>query len=122
MLILLFGDVAKPVGLVLNPKDPRKSFVIFPDSEYVSDILKLADTPKWVGTHMNLTIDRPRVEVIPIIVKLLEDKALEEGKEYEYIPIKELVAKGSAQFSTPRKEEETVGPQLVEKIKSLQTA
>ena len=47
---------------------------------------------------MNLTIDRPRVEVIPIVVKLLEDKALEEGEEYEFIPIEELVAKGSAQF------------------------
>ena len=86
-VILLFGDVARPVGLVLNHNNPRECFVIFPDSEYVPDILKLADSPKWVGTNMNLTIDRPRVEVIPIIVKLLEDKTLGGGEEYEYIPI-----------------------------------
>ena len=52
-----------------------------------------------MGGHPHeLTIDRPRVEVIPIIVKLLEDKALEEGEEYEYIPIEELVAKGQHNF------------------------
>ena len=44
-VILLFGDVAKPVGLVLNENNPRECFVIFPDSEYMPDILKLADTP-----------------------------------------------------------------------------
>ena len=52
----------------------------------------------------------------------LEDKALEEGEVYGYFPIEELVAKGSAQFSTPRKGEEPVAPQLAEQIKSLQTA
>ena len=121
-IILLFGDVAKPAGLVLNHNNPREWFVIFSDSDYVPDILKLADTPKWVGTHMNLTIDRPKVEVIPIIVKLLEDKALDKGEEYEFIPIEELEAKGSAQFSTCRKGEEPVAPQLAEQIESPQTA
>ena len=102
-IILLLGDIAKPVGLVLNHNNPRECFVIFPNSESVPDILKLADTPKWVGTHMNLTVDRPRVEIIPIIAKLLEDKALEEGEEYEFIPIEEFEAKGSAHFSIPKK-------------------
>ena len=97
-IILLFGDAAKPVGSVLSYNNPRECFVIFPHSEHVPDILKLADTPKWVGTHMNLTIYRPRVEKILIIVKLLEDKALKEGEEYEFIQIGEVVAKGSAQF------------------------
>ena len=95
---LLFGDLATPVGLVLNHINPREWFVIFSDPEYVPDILKLIDTPQWVGTHMNLTWDRPRMEVIPIIAKLLEDKALEEGEEYEYIPME---AEGSPHFSTP---------------------
>ena len=58
----------------------------FSDPEHVPEILKLIDTPQWVGNHMNLTLDRPRGEVIPIIAKLLEDKALEDGEEYEYIP------------------------------------
>ena len=54
------------------------------------------------GPHMNLTVDRPRVEMTPIIAKLLEDKALEEGGEYEFIPIEVLDPRGLAQFSTPR--------------------
>ena len=31
-VILLFGDVAKPVGLVLNHNNPRECFVIFSNS------------------------------------------------------------------------------------------
>ena len=49
-VILLFGDVAKPVGLVLNHNNPRKCFVIFPNSESVSDIPKLAEYSQ-VGGH-----------------------------------------------------------------------
>ena len=82
-IILLFGDVAKLVGLVLSHNNPRECFVIFCNSESVPEILKLAGTPKWVDTYMNLTVDRPMVEIILIIAKLLEDKALEEGEEYE---------------------------------------
>ena len=99
-VIPLFGDVAKPVILVLNHTNTRECFVIFLNSESVPEILKLADTPKWVDTLMNLTIDRPRVEIIPIIVKLLEDKALGEGEVYEFIPIEEFVEKGTLNFST----------------------
>ena len=113
---LLFGDLATPVGLVLNHNNPRECFVIFPDSEYVPGILKLADTPQWVGTHMNLILDRSKMEVIPIIAKLPEDKALEEGEGYEYIPVE---AEGSPHFTTPKKGEEPAIPLLAEHIKSL---
>ena len=68
---------------------------------------------------MNLTLDRPKMEVIPIIDKLLEDKALEEGEEYEYIPME---AEGSPHFSTLKKGEEPVIPQLAEHIKLFQTS
>ena len=115
----MFGNLATPVGLVLNHNNPRECIVIFSDPEYVSDIFKLVDTPQWVGTHMNLTLDRPKMEVIPIIAKLLEDKVLEEGEEYEYIPME---AEGSPHFSTPKKGEEPVIPQLAEHIKSFQTS
>ena len=50
---LLFNDIATPVGLILNHNDPRECFVIFSDPEYVPEILKLIDTPQWVGTHIN---------------------------------------------------------------------
>ena len=86
---LLFGDTATPEGLILNHNDPRECFVISSNPEYVPEILQLIDTPQGVGTHMNLTLDRPMREVIPIIAKLLEDKALEDGEEYEYIPWKQ---------------------------------
>ena len=116
---LLFGDIATPEGLILNHNDPRECLVIFSNPEYVPEILKLIDTPQWVSTHMNLTLDRPRREVIPITAKLLEDKALEDGQEYEYIPMK---AEGSPQVSTPKKEKVPVIPQLVDHFKSLQTS
>ena len=115
---LLFGDIATPVGLILNHNHPMECFAIFSDPEYVPEILKLIDTPQWVGTHMNLTLDRPRGEVIPITAKLLEDKALEDGEEYEYIPME---AEGSPQFSTSKKGEEPLIPQMAEHIKTLQT-
>ena len=86
--------------MVLDNKNPRECFVIFPDPEYVPDILRLVDTPQGVGTHMILTLDKPKMEIIPIITKLLEDKALEEGEEYEYIPME---VEGSSPFSTPKK-------------------
>ena len=114
---LLFGDLATPMGLDLNHSNLRECFVIFSDPEYVPDILKLIDTAQQMGTHMNLTLDRPMMEVIPIIAMLLEDKALEEGEEYEYITME---AEGSPYFSTPKKREEPVIPQLAEHIKSLQ--
>ena len=60
------------------------------------------------------------MEIIPIIAKLLEDKALEEGEEYEYIPMQELEVKGSAHFSTPKKGEHAA-TLLADQIKSLQT-
>ena len=99
---LLFGDIASPTGLILNYNDPRECCVIFPDSEYVPDILKLIENPQWVGTHMPVTLDRPKKEIISIIAKFLVDKALEDEKQYEYIPIE---AEGSPQFSTPKKGE-----------------
>ena len=68
---------------------------------------------------MYLTLDRPEREIISIIAKLLEETPLEDREEYEYIPIE---AEGSSQFSTPKKAEKPVIPQLVEHFKSLQTS
>ena len=64
---LLFGDIATPECLILNHNDPKECFVIFSNPELVPEILKLIDTPQWVGTHMNLTLERPRREVILIM-------------------------------------------------------
>ena len=68
---------------------------------------------------MHLTLDRPKKEIISIVAKLLEDKSPDEGEEFEHIPIE---ADESPQFSTPKKGEDPVIPQLVEHFKSLQTS
>ena len=60
-IILLFGDISKAVGVVLNHNNPSKCYVIFPNYETVPDILKLADTPSEWAPQMNLTFDSPRV-------------------------------------------------------------
>ena len=115
---MLFSDIAMSVGLILNHNDPRECVVTFSNPEYVPEIFKLIDTPQWLSTHMSLTLDRPREEIIPIIAKLLEDKALEDGEEYYYIPME---AEGSPQIFTPKKWEKPAIPQLAEYIKTLQT-
>ena len=109
------------MGVVLNHNNPSECFVTFPNSETVPYIVRLADTPQWVGTHMTLTVDRPRMEITPIIAKLLEDKILEEGEEYEFKPIEVLEPRGSAQFPTPKNEEVPAAALWVDQIKSLLT-
>ena len=54
--------------------------------------------------HMQLGLHKPHASVLQIVHKPLQDKALKEGEEYEYIPIKPLDPKGPGQHSTPKKE------------------
>ena len=84
---LLSGDIASPTGLILNKSDPRECYVIFPESGYIPEILKLVEDPQCVGTHMHLTLDRPRKGIISIVAKLLEGQALEKGEKFEYISV-----------------------------------
>ena len=120
---LLSGDSASPTGSILNKSDPRECFVIFPESGYIPEILKLVEDPQWVGTHMHLTLDRHRKGIISIVTKLLEGQALEEGEEFEYIPVEsETEGAVGPHFSTPKKGDDPVFSQLVEHFKSLQTS
>ena len=59
--------------------------MILSSDEFISEMLKLAGTKEWMGTPMNLTIDKPRAETALVIERLLAGKSLEEGEEYEYI-------------------------------------
>ena len=68
---------------------------------------------------MHIILDKPRKGIISIVAKLLEGKALEEGEEFEYIEVEGVEG---PQFSTPKKGNDPVIPQLVEHIKSLQTS
>ena len=51
-ICLLFGDIATPIGFVLNRGDIRECYVVFSESGYIPEILKLLDDPQWAGkTH-----------------------------------------------------------------------
>ena len=121
-ICLLFGDIATPIGFVLNKGDPRECIVIFPESEYIPEILKLLDDPQWVGRHMHLALQRPRKETLPIVAKLLRGQPLEKGEEFELFPIpQELEGAEEPPTSMPKKGEDPVVPELVKHFKSLQT-
>ena len=57
--------------------------------------------------------------MIPIIEKLLADKALEEGEEYEYIPVDPVESIEPVSHSTQKRGEVPAVATLVEHIKSL---
>ena len=99
-VVFLFGDVIRPVGLVLNHKNPLECYVLFPPAAPMQDIARLVEDPSWVGTSMQLGLCTPPSGMLTIVSKLLQDKALEEGEEYEYIPIHPL---DPGDHSTPRK-------------------
>ena len=119
---VLFGDITTPTGFILNKGDPRECYVVFPESGYIPEILKLIEDPQWVGRHMHLTLERPRKGILSIVVKLLGGQTLEEGEEFKYFPVEnELVGADGPPSSTPKKGEDPVIPELVTHFKSLQT-
>ena len=77
-----FGGIATPTGFVLNKADPSECYVVFPEPGHIPEILKLIEDPQWVGRHMHLTLERPRKEILSIVVKLLGGQPLEKGEEY----------------------------------------
>ena len=104
-IVFLFGDVIRPVGLILNHDDPTECIVLFPTAAPMQKIYKLSENSSWVGAYMQLMTERPQAEIFPIVVKLLADKVLEEEKEYEYIPIEPLDPRGAGKHSTPKRGE-----------------
>ena len=69
-ITLFCGDIAWPTGFILNKGDPRECYVVFPESGYTPEILKLAEDPQWVGIHMHLTLDRSSKGILSIVAKL----------------------------------------------------
>ena len=53
----------------------------------MEEIFNLNKVPSWVGAPMLLTIRQPPSSAVNIVQKLLEQKPLEEGENYELIPI-----------------------------------
>ena len=69
----------------------------------MNDVLKLAGTKEWMGTHIKKDMRKTRAELVVIIGKLFEEKTLEKGEEYEYIPIDPIENVESRHHSTLKK-------------------
>ena len=102
-IVFLFGDIVRPVGLVLNNNDPLKCFVLFPPATPMQDVIDLPENPTWVGASMQLGLHKPKSAMLTIVSKLIQGKELEEGEEYDYIPIPPL---DPEDHSTPKKKGE----------------
>ena len=102
-IVFLFGDIVRPVGLILNKNDPLECFVLFPPATPMQDVIELPE----VGASMQLGIYEPKSAMLTIVCKLIQGKELEDGEEYDYIPIPPLDPKN---HSTPQKERRTCCP------------
>ena len=86
-IFLLFGDITHPEGLILNHLDQSECFVLFAQEAPMSEKYGLNEEPSWVGAPMLLSVRQPCASIYNIVHKLLENKTLEEGEEYEFIPL-----------------------------------
>ena len=120
-IVFLFGDVLRPVGLVLNNSDPLECFVIFPSAALMQDVIDLPEQPSWVGASMQLGLHKPKSGMLTIVSKLLQGKDLEEGEEYEYIPIHPLDPDVHEDHSTPKKKGGPAAPALAHELKHMPT-
>ena len=120
-IVFLFGDVVRPVGLVLNNSDPLECFVIFPSAAPMQDVIDLSEQPTWVGASMQLGLHKQKSGMLTIVSKLLQGKDLEEGEEYEYIPIHPLDSEVPEDHSTPKKKEGPAPPALAHELKHMPT-
>ena len=121
-VVFLFEDVIRPVGLVLNHNDSSECYVLFPPAAPMQEIAKLEKDPSWVGTSMQMSLYKPSVSMLTIVSKLLHDRALEEGEEYEYIPIQPMDPGDPGAHSIPKKKGGPVVPDaLPHELKQMPT-
>ena len=66
----------------------------------MQDIADLSENPKWIGASMPIRHTQATTAMLTIVNNLLQDKELEEGEDYEYIPIPPLHPED---HSTPKK-------------------
>ena len=118
-IVFIFGDIVRPVGLILNNNDPLECFVLFPPATPMQDAIDLPENPTWVGASMHLGLHKPKSAMLTIVSKLLQDKELEEGEDYEYIPIPPL---DPEDHSTPKKKGGPAAPKaLTHELKHMPT-
>ena len=118
-IVFLFGDIVRPVGLILNKNDPLECFVLFPPATPMQDIIALPENPQWVGASMQLGIHKPKSAMLTLVNKLIQGKELKEGEEYDYIPITPL---DPEDHSTRKKKGGPAAPKaLAQEIKCMPT-
>ena len=123
-ILFLFGDITCPERLILNYSDPSECFVLFATTAPITEIYSLNDSPSWVGAPMLLSVRQPCASIYSIVNKLLEDKALQEGVEYEFIPLEpeqQKGAEGPQPHFTPKKKAEPIATVLAEQFKQLES-
>ena len=86
-VIFLFEEITCPEGVILNHSDPSECNVLFTSLVPMDEIYNLNKDPSWVGDSMSLTIRQPPSSILNIVSKLVENKPLEEGENYELLPI-----------------------------------
>ena len=103
------------MGLILNNNDPLECFVLFPPAAPMQDVIGLPENPTWVGASMQLGIHKPKSAMLTIVSKLIQSKELEEGEEYDYIPIPPL---DPEDHSTPKKKGGPAAPKALTRDKA----
>ena len=118
-IVFLFGDIVRPVGLILNNNDPLECFVLFPLATPMQDIIDLPENPTWVGVSIQLGLHKPKSAMLTTVSKLIQGKELEEGQDYDYIPIPPL---DPEDHSTPKKTGGPAAPKaLTNELKHMPT-
>ena len=98
--------------------------MLFSTTPPIADIYSLNDNPSSVGAPMLLSIQQPHASIYSIVSKLLEDKALEEGEQYKFIPIEPVEQRGDGgpqPHFTPRKKAEPIATAFAEQFKQLES-
>ena len=96
--------------------------MLFPSAAPMQEIARLVEDPSWVGTSMQLGLHQPQSGMLTIVSKLFQDNALEEGEEYEYIPIHPLDPGDPGGHSTPQKNgEPAASDALPHELKQMPT-
>ena len=121
-ILFLFGDITHPEGFVLNHSDPSECFVLFATTAPISKIYNLNKDSSWVGASMLLSVRQPHACMYTIVSKLLENKTLEEGEVFEFIPIELEEPRGAeGSHSTPKRKAEPIATVLAEQFKKLES-
>ena len=76
----------------------------------MQDIFNLGESPSWVWAHMQVGLHKPQSSILQIVSTLLQDEALEEGEEYEYIPLNLWTPEVLGNTQLPKKEKHLLLP------------